>query len=190
MDRLEKLVKQYKKKQNKKVLEEIFSILKPQLKEKTDFVYSRLQGYKLDLGDIRQELCLKVLQIIKSYDSKKEDFSNYFFSSIWYWQPEMRMEDVIQYESIYKINEEDEKTETTTEERFKKETPEEFTSNITIEDILNECKTENEKKICEMYLENPMITEEELGKKLKMTHQNISLILIELRKRLKKYLQE
>ena len=186
MTKLEDLIKQYKRTKNKKILDEIFVILEPNIKKKTDFVYGKLKSYKLAKEDIRQELCIKIIQIIEEY-KMKSPFDNYLYSSLKTWQPEMNMEDVMQYESLYKLNQE---TGEETEERFRDKSPEEFTSNITIEDILNECKTKNEKKICELYLQNPMITEEELGEELGMTHQNISLILIELRKRLKKYLQE
>jgi DNA-directed RNA polymerase specialized sigma24 family protein len=186
MTKLEDLVKQYKRTKNKKILNEIFIILEPNIKKKTNYVYGKLKSYKLEKSDIRQELYIKIMQIIEEY-KMKDPFDNYLYSCLKTWQPEMKVEDVMQYESLYNKNQE---TGEETEERFRDKSPEEIISNLTIEDIFNECKTENEKKICEMYLENPTITEEELGKKLKMTHQNISLILIELRKRLKYYLQK
>ena len=56
---------------------------------------------------------------------------------------------------------------------------------LSIEDILKECKTENERKICRMYLKNPTITEEEIAVKLGTYKMDISRILKKLRKRLK-----
>ena len=38
MTKLEDLIKQYKKTKNKKILDEIFIILEPNIKKKTDFV--------------------------------------------------------------------------------------------------------------------------------------------------------
>jgi DNA-directed RNA polymerase specialized sigma subunit len=124
------------------------------------------------------------LQIINEYNTK-EPFYEYFLSSLWNWKPKLKTEDRMQHSSLFKINDKGEEEILDIED---KRSQEHVSTNLNIEDIFAECKTENEKKICQLYLTNPNITEEELGKKLKMTKQNISLILKRLRKRLKYYL--
>jgi len=181
MDNLNELVNQYKKTQDDKIFEQILVILQPKLRKKVDFIYNKLKYYKIELKDIQQELYLKILKIINEYNPK-EPFENYFFSSLKTWLPKLQIEDIINYELLFKINEEGEEIEINVgNKHFKKSN-----TNLNMEDILHECISDNEKKICQLYLENPDITEEEIGKELKMTKQAISLIIKKLRNRLKK----
>jgi len=229
----------YKKSKYQEVLNEIFKLLRPILKEKSDFIffkkwypnnmytkckycqdckhnkeledklkelkrrehcencidcicnkgYFNLKNNNLcEYEDVEQDLNLEILRLIDDFDIKSENFNTYLFSSLWDWCPNFITLDFIEnanHSSLFRIDEEGEEQNLDIEdEKGEKK----LKSNLHIEDILNECKTENERTICELYLGDFAITEEEIGKKIGMTKQNISLILKELRKRLKKYL--
>jgi len=126
--------------------------------------------------DVEQDLKLLVLNIINNYDITRKNFESYFYSSIWNYRPlfiTTHFVNSIENNGLEAITEENEPRE----ER-----------SILIDDIFDACKTKNERKICKLYLQNLHITEEELGKKLKMTKQGASKIIKKLRERLKKYL--
>jgi len=178
---LGELVREYKKKKDKKLLIQIFEKLQPTINKKANFICNELKKFNIEISDIKQELYIKIMEIIKNYNVE-ESFEKYFFASIWTWQPEIQIEDTINYESLSKSNEEGEPMEINIED-IRSEKPD---ANLAIEDILSECKTENERRICQLYLENPDISQEEIGKKLEITHQAISKILLEFRKRLVK----
>jgi RNA polymerase sigma factor (sigma-70 family) len=181
---LEKLIKQYKISKEDRIFKQIYKLLLPIVQKKANSIKKQMEYYKIGKEDIQQELFLKILQIIEKYNPK-EPFGDYFYTSIWNWKPKLKTEDTKQHESLFETNEEGNEEILEIEDKNSQ-----IESNLNIEDILNECKTENEKKVCKLYLEDLTISEEDLGKILGMTHQNISLILIELRKRLKKYLQK
>ena len=183
MKNLNKLAIKYKKTNNKNTLTEIFNILQPIINKKVNSIYFKLRYYKIEKLDIQQELYIKIIQIIKNYDTEKP-FENYLNSSLKNWKPKLSAEDKIRYESLYK---KDKETQTETEIKIEDDNQEEIDSNLKIEDILNQCQTKNERKICELYLENPNITERELAKKCGTYQRAISRILNRLRKRLKKF---
>jgi hypothetical protein len=151
--------------------------------------YFNLKNNNLcDYKDVEQELHLEILRLINNFDEKVGVFKEYLSASLWDWRPafiDVDFVEKISHDNILKTNEEGEEQYLEIEDIKSQEN---IHSNLNIEDILNQCKNENERKICESYLNNFNITEEELGNILDMTKQNISLILKKLRKRLKYYL--
>lgn len=184
MEKLTELVRQYKQNKDNKLLDKIFKMLNTDIKKRVELVYRRLKYYKIEKEDIKQELYIKILTLIESYDPK-EPFENYLFSCLKYWHPKLSKEDVTHFKSLYDV---DEETGEVSEINIEDKNQSNIDSNMILEEIFKECNTENEQKICEIYLGNPDVTTAEIGKKLGMTKQNISLILKKLRKRLKKYL--
>lgn len=184
MSKITELVIKYKQTKDQKVFEALLKLIKRDIEKRVEIIYRKLKFYQIDKTDIKQELYIKILKIIDNYDIR-EPFENYLFSSLKYWQPKLIKDDFIHFESLYNI---DERTGEELEIDIEDKKQTNIDSNLSLEIIFKECKTETEKLICKMYLENPKITEEEIGSALKMTRQNISLILKKLRKRLKKYL--
>jgi len=186
IDKINELIIQYKKTKDDKIFNKLLELLQSFIKIKVNKLYIKLKHYQIEKEDIEQELLLIVLKLIENYDTTKPFFP-YFYSTISKWYFRMNEEDKINFNSLYKIDEttgEEIEIEILNEQKLNPDT------NLKVEDIFKKCKTKNETKICEMYLANPQITEEEIGIKLQMTQQNISLILNKLRKRLKKLLNK
>jgi len=135
--------------------------------------------------DVENDLWLEILRTINNFDITK-DFNTYLFSDLWEWIPSFITKDFVKSLSNKSLTQEDEEGNETQIDI--PEEQEEANSKPSIQEILNMCKTDIEKKICELYIENPILSQEEIAEKLKMTQQNISLTLNKLRKRLKKYL--
>jgi len=134
--------------------------------------------------DVVQELNMEILKMINN-DSIK-DFDAYLISALWHWHPPFLTLDFVEsikHRTMSKIdeNEEEEEVDITDEKVLKPDT------NFNLENIFGVCVTENEKKICEMYLENPQITQEEIAEKLGTYKMDISRIINKLRKKLKKF---
>jgi RNA polymerase sigma factor (sigma-70 family) len=183
MKNLNELVKEYKNKKNNQVFELILKILKKDIEKKSEMVYQKLKCYQIEKEDIKQELYIRILNIIESYDPK-EPFENYLFSSLKFWMPKLVKEDIINYESLYKTDEE------TGEEvviDIEDKNEENICSSLTLEDIFRVCKTKEEKAVCKLLLNNPNISQEEIAKELKTYQMNISRIINELRERLKRF---
>lgn len=147
--------------------------------------------------EVFNDLWIRILRTIENYDITKS-FDTYLISTLWEYRPSFITKKFIKSIVSHKpfkqsINEDDNND---IEEMCGEENREFYTEMIDerteerpiLQDIFKTCKNETEIKICKLYLENQNITEEELGEKLGMTKQNISLILHRLRKRLKKYL--
>jgi len=183
---LEKLVKEYKINKSDEDFLKIYKLINTEIEKKAGFLCHKLKDFKVTQKDICQELYFKIWDIINKYDSSKS-FKNYFNSCLRNWSPYVFKEDKRNYESLYKA---DSETGEESEIEIEDKKSGNIISSLIIEDILNQCKTENEKKICQLYLNDFNITEEEIGKEMNMTHQNISLILKGLRKNLKYYLQK
>jgi len=239
MNNLTEKVVNYKKTNDKNLLEEIFELLQSTIKEKAKFIYSQKwfpnnlyikckycqkckynkeddsiikefekrkicekcvdctckRGYfnlktnnLCHYKDVEQDLFLEVLRLINEFDIKIGDFDSYLFCSLWNWRPSFITLDFVEninHHSLFKQNEDGEDIIL---EKEDKADGNQIKSNLNIEDIFNECKTANERKICNLLFENPNMTMRELGEKLKMTKQNIYLILKKLRKRIKNHL--
>jgi RNA polymerase sigma factor (sigma-70 family) len=134
--------------------------------------------------DVENDLWTEVLRIIDDYD-KTKDFNTYLVSSLWNFIPNFITKNFITSILNKSLTQQDEE-EIESEIEILVEPKQ--NNNINLEEILKKCKTENERKICELYLKNQKLTLEEIGQELGMTKQNISLIINRLRKRLKLYL--
>lgn len=183
MTNLTELVKEYKLTKNNQLFEQILKIIDKDIKKRIEITYRKLKYYKIDKQDIQQELYIKILNLIDTYDPK-EPFENYLFSCLKHWKPKLSKDDTTNFESLYKL---DEKTGEEVEINIEDKNQTNIDSNIILEEIFKECKTENEQKICELYLKNPKITEEEIAEKLGTYKMDISRILNKLRKRLKRF---
>jgi len=181
MKNLTELVREYKNKKDNQIFEAILKIIGKDIEKKVELIYQKLKYYKKEKEDIKQELYMKILNIIESYDPK-EPFENYLFSCLKHWSPKLVEEDTINYEPLYKVDEE------TGDEiiiNVENKTQENIDSNIVLEEIFKECKTKIEKKVCELLIENPDMSQEEIAKECKTYKMNISRIINKLRKRLK-----
>lgn len=138
--------------------------------------------------DVEQDLNIEILRLINNFDESVGDFNSYLSSSLWDWRPSFITLEFVESISCISLQKFDEKGDEQNLDIEDKKSHQKIKSNLNLEEILNECKTDNEKEICQLYLARPNITEEEIGKELGMTKQNISLILKKLRKRLKNYL--
>jgi RNA polymerase sigma factor (sigma-70 family) len=99
MKTLDELALEYKKTKNKNLLNNLFILLQPMLKKKSEYIFYHKQfkcgnssvrlcnTKKVELDDIIQELNLEVLRIIDNYDVSRP-FKNYFFSTLWDWRPD------------------------------------------------------------------------------------------------------
>jgi len=180
MTNLTNLVRQYKQKKDNKILENIYKLINKDIEKRVELIYRKLKYYKIDKVDIKQELYIKILSIIDRYNPK-EPFENYFYSCLKYWKPKLKKDDIINFESLYKVDDESgEEREIDIVHNYQK-----IDSKITAEDIFEKCKTKLEKKVCGLLLENPRITQEELAVKCKKTQRTISRVINGLRNKLK-----
>jgi RNA polymerase sigma factor (sigma-70 family) len=135
--------------------------------------------------DVEQDLNLEILKLIDSFDVEIGDFNSYLFSSLWDWRPSFITLDFVEsinHNSLFKMDEAGEEQDLNVED---KKSQEKIKSNLNIEDILNKCETVVEKNICELLLENPNLSQDDLAKKLGTYKMDISRIIKKLRKRLK-----
>lgn len=183
MTNLTKMVIDYKKNKDNNLLENILKTINKDINKRVEIIYKKLKYYQIEKDDIRQELYIKILNIIENYDTKCP-FENYLFYSLKFWKPKLKKDDIINFESLYKI---DETTGEELEIEIEDKKSNKTISNFTLEAIFKECQNELEIKICKTYLENPKITEEELAEKLGTYQKNISRVINRLRKRLKKF---
>jgi len=135
-----------------------------------------------ELSDVKNDLVLKVLELIKQFDVTR-DFYTFFGAVLFDWRPSFITQDFIKSFSHQRIYNEIENNEIECNLEDKKESP--STSSLTIEEIFKKCKTNIERQICKLSLDNPNITKEELAEKLGIYKMKVSRIMIGLRKRLK-----
>ena len=130
--------------------------------------------------DIENDIWLEILRTIENFDITK-DFNVYLFSNLWEFIPTFITKNFVKSllnKSLIQTDEEG--NETMIESEIESE------PKISIEEIFKVCKTEMERKICKLYLENPNLSQEELAEKLGTYKMNISRIINRLQKRLKK----
>jgi len=137
-----------------------------------------------DYQDVENDIWLEILRTINNFDIKK-DFNTYLFSNLWEFIPSFITKDFIKslsHKSLMHVDDEGNETQIEILEEQK-----EIKSRPVMEDILKECKTEIEKKVCELYLINPKLSQEEIAENLGTYQKDISRIINRLRKRLKKF---
>lgn len=141
-----------------------------------------------DYNDIKNDLVLEILRIIKNYNPEK-DFNTYLFASLWEWYPSFLNKNFIkslQNKTLTTVNSEGEENEFEVEEEPAQTALEEKEETaITIEQIYNVCKNDTERKTLELLEKG--LNQRQIAKELKVSYQYISLIIKELRKKLKKF---
>jgi len=191
---INQLIKDYKQTGKKELMDQIYNILNPILQEKASYIYYRKVYKKNDKyinlketnmvehseksSDILQELWIEVMKIIQKYDPSKP-FMNYFYSTLWRWRPSFIDENFLFQNSIVL------ESSLITEENLNPlDNLQKVSSKIDPEfEELNE----KENEIIKVIFCNPSIKQEELAKKFNLSQTSISNIMIEIRRKLKKY---
>jgi RNA polymerase sigma factor (sigma-70 family) len=137
-----------------------------------------------DYEDVENDLWLEILRSIENFDITK-DFNTYLFADLWEWIPSFITKDFVKSLSNKSLTQKDEEgNEIQIDITDDQEEPQ---KKPTLQDILKVCQTDIEKKVCELYLNNPNLSQEEIAKELGTYKMNISRIINKLRKRLKKF---
>ena len=137
-----------------------------------------------ELEDIENDIWLEILRIIENYDITK-DFNVYLFSCLWDFIPTFITKDFLKSLTNKSLTQSDEEGNETQIDI--PENKEDENSKITMQEILKLCQTDLERKICELYLANPKLSQVALAKKLGTYQKCISRVLNDLRKRLKQF---
>jgi len=135
--------------------------------------------------DVEQDLNLEILRVIDNYDKEKGDFNSYLFSCLWNFIPSFITKNFVtslQNKSLTKINEEGNEIEIDPPNE-QEEKPE-----ISITEIFSTCKTDLERKVLEIILNNKKISNIKIAKELGINPQLASQILKKLKQRIKKLL--
>lgn len=196
MDRLTQLVKLYKKNKSSKNLVNIFEELDTIITKKSKYIFYKQPFYikgkcfrlcetkTISLDDIKQELIVLILELIKQYNGKKS-FKTYLFSSIWHWGSNL-LNSSLANQIITKNS-----SEMIDEERNINYFNNLSANKITIREDYNFDKiklSKMERKVIKLYKKNPDFTQTQLARRLGVTQARVSQILQKLRKKLKKYL--
>ena len=182
------LVKEYKQTKSEKIFNKIYEKLKPFIREKSKYLYVTkffqigkryysVSDSSYQREDIEQDLMLEILKMIKKYDGIR-DFNTYLISSLWKYKPSFVNREFINCLGQDQISEHEESEKVAYE----------IENNFFAEDILSFCKSENEKKVMFAYLSDTSLSQLEIARKIGVSQQYISLILLGLQKKLKKYL--
>jgi RNA polymerase sigma factor (sigma-70 family) len=134
--------------------------------------------------DVENDIWLEILRTIAKFEITK-DFNVYLFSNLWEFIPSFITKDFVKSLSNKSLTQTDEEGNDTQIDI--PEDNEETKSKPSLQEILKVCKTEIERKVCELYLENPNLSQTEIAEKLGTYQRDISRIINKLRKRLKKF---
>ena len=197
LDELDLLVKQYKKKKDKVILDQIFKILYPTILAKAKYVFYvqtfnvnncefKLMDLKkgLELEDVIQELSLEIIDWINNF-KPKAPFSHFLNQCLESnkWRPKFINADFIKEIktiSIYKTveNEEEEEEEVNIADSFS--TPEEPKIEFYPE------LTEIEQKIWELMQGNLNLSQQEIAGELDISQKTVSNVIASIRKKVQK----
>ena len=142
--------------------------------------------------DVYQDLYLTVLEMINKFIPDKK-FDNYFYTSLWEWKPSFINQNFVKSllnKPLTKSNEEGEEHELTEvaedseidKINLKQEIKLKYEK--TIKKLLSLCKTDKEKQIINLYINDKQMTQEKVAKILGTYQRDISRIINKLRKRL------
>jgi len=195
LNELDLLVKQYKKKKDKKILDQIFKILYPTIKEKAKYVFYeqtfKLSGLEfrlvdlkkgLELDDVIQELSLEMIEWIDKCETAP--FSHYLNQCLEQqkWQPKFINADFIKNiktESIYKTIENDEgEDELNLADTLP--APEEVKIEFYPE------LTEIEQEVWDLMQGNLNLSQQEIAEELAISQQNVSNVIARIREKTQK----
>jgi hypothetical protein len=197
MQNLNELVKLYKETKDKKLIEQIFTLLKGVIKKKAEYTYYQkkfkvsknkyiklLENNQTTLDDVKQELYLDILKWINGYIEDK-GFDVYLFSRLWYWHPSFVTRDFLnQYNtvSIYKVD--DEGNEDNLIEHIA--ISNELENRIDIDDLFNNLTTQ-EKLVINILVKNQTATDLQIAEIIGVSRQRVTHILMAIRKKFKKH---
>jgi len=133
-----------------------------------------------DPEDVENDIWVEIMRVIENFDITK-DFNSYLFSCLWEFVPSFITKDFIKSLSHKSLSQQDEGGN---EYEIDMPVEEEIEPIISSEDILKVCETDREKEVVNLFLNDKKMTQEKAGKKLKISHQAISLILAKLQNRL------
>ena len=135
-----------------------------------------------DFEDVENDIWLEIMRVIENFDITK-DFNTYLFSCLWEFVPTFITKDFIKSLSHKSLTQQDDKGN---EYEIDVAIEEKIDPLFTPEAILKVCETKREKEVVNLFLNDKTMTQEKAGKKLKISHQAISLILTKLQNRLLK----
>ena len=195
LNELDQLVKQYKKKKDKKILDQIFKILYPTIVEKAKYVFFeqsfKYQGIEfrlvdtkqVELDDVIQQLSLEIIEWINDF-KPKAPFSHYLNSRFeqQHWQPkfmDMEFYKHFKTQSIYKTVENDEgEEEVNIADNIP--TPEEVKIEFYPE------LTEIEQEVWDLMQGNLNLSQEEIAEELDISQKTVSNVIASIRKKVQK----
>lgn len=136
-----------------------------------------------EFEDVLNDLWVEVLRVIENFDMKK-DFNTYLFACLWEFIPSFITKNFVKSlsnKSLTKMDDEGGESEI----EIPDEQEEKSEPNISTEEIFAICKDEFEKKILTLILKNKKINKTKIAKELGVSSSYISLVLKDLRKRVK-----
>ncbi len=191
-EKVNQLIKEYKEKREEKILNQVFEILLPLIKDKAKYVYSHwfnINGINVNLrvqklmevDDIIQELNLLIIELVGRIDINLP-FTNYLFSSLENWTPNcMRSEEFLARIKTFPS------TAISKEGGDYIDSIDDLNTKSPNFDGTFEELTDKENEITKIMFENPGITQEEIAQKLKISQQRISFLLSKIRKKIKTF---
>lgn len=186
---LEKLVKNYKRKKDIYILDQIFKNLNNILNEKASYIFYKQTFFgkeeiklcdtkQIELDDVKQELYLEVLRIINEYNIRLP-FENYLYSNLKLWKPKFINADFLKNfktQSIYQTNDEGEE--------------ENLADNMSSPEPLNiefnTPLTEKEQEIWELLQGDLHLSQEEIAEELSISQKSVSNLISSIKKKLQK----
>jgi RNA polymerase sigma factor (sigma-70 family) len=145
-----------------------------------------------EYNDVYNDLYLTVLEMINKFIPEKE-FDNYFYTSLWEWKPSFINQNFVKSllnKPLSKSNEEGEEyelievAEDSEIDKINLKQEAKLKYEEIVKKLLSLCKTEKEKKIINLYINDKQMTQEKVAKILGTYQKDISRILNKLRKRL------
>jgi DNA-directed RNA polymerase specialized sigma subunit len=188
MPNLTKLMRQYKRSKDKKLLNDIFIKLKNTIIDKSKFVFYKQNFFgekemhlcdtkQIELEDVIQDLNLFILTIIN--DNKIKNFEHYLNHSLKFYKPSFLNAEFMKNlftQSIYRINEEG------NEENLADKLPTPELINIEFSSPL----TEKEQKVWELLQEDLNLSQEEIAEELSLSQKTISNVIASIKEKVKK----
>jgi len=192
MININELAIQYKKNPTKLLLDKIFFELRFIIKNKATFIYFQKkfkygnrtlvlsETKQVDLQDVKQDMCIEIMRIIKKYDCKKP-FDNYLFSSLWNWKPHFLNKKFYNY---LKNNSSEIVDEEGNEKSLIENIPQEesTTSELDFKEMF-ENLNETEKKVINLLTGNNNLKQSEIADIIGVKQSRISKILKGLKKK-------
>ncbi len=144
------------------------------------------QNHLCDLQDVNSDLVAEIIRLINNFDPTRGEFKTYLISSLWNWRPSFLTTGFVENVNYSPLVKETESGETYVVDAVDNNSTKKIKSKLNVEDIFSVCHSDVERKLCELYLMNPNLSQKEIALKLHTTQQTISKAIIKLRKKLKR----